>query len=201
VSTLPPDARADTLIASAGRAPLRAYWLEGLLALGLLALAVFVARALTTPSPVPILIDGVREGAAPRADQIACGPLIPNGRTTACPPPRDGLVAARDLAPGTPLRGEALKERPRAKHGEVEIAIRAEAGRTPPRAGERVLLGVVAAKIGGDAIQLPAVVLAIDAKADPAALTVALTAADAQRLAAVPKPQFLLMRPPQEPKR
>ena len=68
-------------------------------------------------------------------------------------------------------------------------------GRTPPAAGQQVLLAVVTPQ-RDDRILAHARVLAVDASVDPAYVTVVLSRSHAVALATIPKPQIQLIEEP-----
>ena len=195
-----PTAReVDRFIAKAKRRTLFAYWLDALLIAGIIAGAFAVHRAITAPRNAAVLITDVRKGAVVKQEHIAWAPLVVSPRNVTRTQNLNDLVALRDLEPAAPLRWrDVARPRPRARSGELELALKVSIGKTPPQAGESVFLSVVASETG-NAIVVAARVLTIDASAEPADVTVALNTPDALRVAAVPKPQItLIQRPPQE---
>lgn len=193
---------ADLLIAAARKRTLRAYWLDAVLLAGLVALGVGVWRAIVGPSQAAVIVSDLRKGEPVKPEHVGFATLAKWPRAVTRNQKLDGYVAARDLEPGTPLRwSDVVKPRPRAAQGELELPLRLFVGTTPPKADERVLLGVVASE-HGDTIVVAARVLAVDTLSDPASVTMAIREHDAVRLATIPKPQIQLMhRTSQEQKR
>lgn len=189
----------DRFVRKAKRRTIFAYWLDALLVAGLIAGYAGVRRALTLPRNAAVLVTDVRKAAEIKPEHIGWAPLEVSPRNVTRGQKIEGLVALHDLEPGVPLRWrEVARQRPRARAGELELALKLSTGKTPPRAGETVLLGVVASETG-QALTATARVLIIDASAEPADVTVALADADAVRVAGIPNPQFtLLQRPPEE---
>ncbi len=202
MSTLPPGAEADHLIEAAAKPKLGAYWLEALLLIGVLALALGVWCALTRTRTAAVVLNDIRKGAPVASEDVAYAPLIPLRRTIRRDQKLEGHLAARDLERGTPLQWtDVVAPRPRAAAGQVEVPLKLSLGTVTLRANAWVFLGVVASE-GGEAIVIAARVLAVDASSDPAHVTVAMNERDAARFAVIPKPQIQVMQhAPREQKR
>jgi hypothetical protein len=191
-----PQEAADGFLRQIHRRPLRAFWLDILLALGVAGVAVAVWDAATVSRNAMVVVNDVRKGETFDPDNVVYAPLRVSPRNVTKNIRLEQFVAARDVSAGSLLRRRDLApRRPRARAGELELSLRVFVGQTPPTVGEHVILSVVGVERGGPAV-IPSRVLAVDSLTDPAHLTVATSQRDALALAAIPQPQIQLLHRP-----
>ncbi|HEY0370937.1 MAG TPA: hypothetical protein VGD79_02995 [Thermoanaerobaculia bacterium] len=184
---------ADRLLRQAARPPLRAYWLDLLIALGLIGAAFAVWDAARSWRTAAVVVNDVRIGEPIEAGNVVYAPLRVSSRNVTKGEPFQRLVAARNIAAGSLLRRRDVV--PRAAPGEVAIPLKIFVGRTPPAVGDRVLLAVGAAQ-RGDRLVSRARVLSVDASVDPAYVTVAMSPREAIALATIPQPRIQFVQEP-----